>query len=92
MHCLQRRKARRTSYSCQSKWYSQKCSRCGTVAKEKLDLDERIFECHSCGLVIDRDWNAAINILKLGLEQAYAEKQQSASTCQTDKQVCFEEV
>jgi len=52
---------------------SQKCSRCGVVAKEKLDLDARTFECHSCGLVIDRDLNAAINILKLGLEQAHAE-------------------
>jgi putative transposase len=54
---------------------SQKCSRCGVVAEEKLDLDERIFECHSCGLVIDRDLNAAKNILKSGLEQAHAGKQ-----------------
>lgn len=54
---------------------SQKCSRCGVVAKEKLDLSVRIFECHGCGLVIDRDLNAAINILKLGLEQAHAERQ-----------------
>jgi len=52
---------------------SQKCSRCGVVAEEKLGLDVRIFECHSCGLLIDRDLNAAINILKLGLEQARAE-------------------
>ncbi|MEW6605039.1 MAG: transposase [Thermoproteota archaeon] len=53
---------------------SQKCSECGVVkAKEKLDLSERIFECHSCGLVIDRDLNAAKNIEKLGLEQALAE-------------------
>jgi putative transposase len=52
---------------------SQKCSRCGGVAKEKLDLDVRTFECHRCGLVIDRDLNAALNILKLGLEQAHAE-------------------
>ena len=52
---------------------SQKCSRCGVVAKEKLDLSVRTFECHSCGLVMDRDLNAALNILKLGLEQARAE-------------------
>ncbi|MEO9309121.1 MAG: transposase, partial [Nitrososphaera sp.] len=37
---------------------SQKCSRCGVVAEEKLDLSVRTFECHSCGLVIDRDLNA----------------------------------
>jgi putative transposase len=54
---------------------SQKCSGCWVVAKEKLDLSVRVFECHSCGLVIDRDHNAALNILKLGLEQAHAEKQ-----------------
>jgi len=53
---------------------SQKCSKCGVVAKEKLDLSVRTFECHSCGLVIDRDLNAARNILNLGLEQARAEK------------------
>ncbi|HXG06875.1 MAG TPA: transposase [Nitrososphaera sp.] len=54
---------------------SQKCSGCGVVKakKEKLDLSERIFECHNCGLVIDRDLNAAKNIEKLGLEQTLAE-------------------
>lgn len=54
---------------------SQKCSRCGAVAKERLDLSVRRFECHDCKLVIDRDHNAALNILKLGLEQAHVEKQ-----------------
>ena len=54
---------------------SQKCSRCGVEAKEHLDLFVRVYECHACGLVIDRDLNAAKNILKLGLEQAHAEKQ-----------------
>lgn len=54
---------------------SQKCSKCGMVAKEKLDLSVRTFECHGCSLLIDRDLNAARNILKLGLEQARAEKQ-----------------
>ena len=41
---------------------SKKCSRCGHV-KEKLSLSEREFICKECGLVIDRDTNAAINIL-----------------------------
>ncbi len=53
---------------------SQKCSRCGVVAKEKLDLSVRMFECHGCGLVMDRDLNAAVNILERGLEQARAEE------------------
>ena len=40
-----------------SKW----CSRCGHK-KGKLSLAERIFTCESCGWVIDRDLNAAINL------------------------------
>ncbi|MEW5839976.1 MAG: transposase [Thermoproteota archaeon] len=50
---------------------SQKCSRCGKVVPK--DLSVRIHECQHCGLVLDRDHNAALNILKLGLEQARAE-------------------
>jgi putative transposase len=48
---------------------SQKCSACGTVAKKTLAT--RTHKC-SCGLKIDRDTNAALNILaigKIGLEQ-----------------------
>jgi len=40
---------------------SKRCSRCKGV-KEPLDLSERIFKCDACGLVIDRDLNAAINL------------------------------
>jgi putative transposase len=50
---------------------SQKCSGCGVVVPK--DLSVRIHACPSCGLVIDRDHNAALNILKLGLEQTHAE-------------------
>ena len=39
---------------------SKKCCKCGTVKKE-LKLSERIYRC-TCGNVIDRDKNAAINI------------------------------
>ena len=51
---------------------SQKCSGCGAVVQK--DLSIRTHECPSCKLVVDRDRNAAINILKLGLEQAHVEK------------------
>ena len=49
-----------------SKWYpsSQLCHSCGK--KKKLKLEKRIYECE-CGLVMDRDYNAAINILREGL-------------------------
>jgi putative transposase len=39
---------------------SQRCNQCGT--RVKLTLAERTFRCPSCGLEIDRDHNAAINI------------------------------
>lgn len=46
-----------------SRWFpsSKTCSRCGNV-KEKLGLSERIYRCEICGVVIDRDINAAINL------------------------------
>jgi putative transposase len=45
---------------------SKKCSRCGYINK-KLSLKDRIFKCPKCGLEIDRDYNAALNILNAGL-------------------------
>jgi len=42
---------------------SQMCSSCGAIVKK--DLSIRIHRC-SCGLEIDRDYNAALNILRLG--------------------------
>ena len=49
------------------RWYpsSKTCSNCGTV-KVKLSLSERMFNCDACGLSIDRDVNAAINICVAG--------------------------
>jgi putative transposase len=41
---------------------SKTCSRCGEV-KGELPLSERVFRCGGCGLVIDRDHNAALNLL-----------------------------
>ena len=43
---------------------SQECSNCGTVVKKSLSMRTHICQC---GFVLDRDWNAAINILKLAL-------------------------
>ncbi|SNZ08483.1 Transposase [Persephonella hydrogeniphila] len=44
------------------------CSNCGS-RKEDIELSDRVYKCNSCGLVIDRDLNSAINILKIGLEK-----------------------
>ena len=42
---------------------SQTCSACGKKAPKKLSLAIRTFDCSFCGNSIDRDHNAAINIL-----------------------------
>jgi putative transposase len=44
---------------------SKTCSSCGLV-KESLSLGERTFHCE-CGLSLDRDLNAALNLEKLGV-------------------------
>ncbi len=44
---------------------SQNCSNCGEEVKKSLST--RTHKCHHCGFVLDRDWNAAINILELAL-------------------------
>ncbi|MDE0016778.1 MAG: transposase [Candidatus Poribacteria bacterium] len=42
---------------------SQTCSSCGQKAPKKLSLAIRTFKCQACGTSLDRDHNAAINIL-----------------------------
>ena len=48
------------------RYTSRTCCRCGHVV-QSLPLSQRTFSCGSCGNVIDRDWNAAINILNRGI-------------------------
>jgi putative transposase len=45
---------------------SQDCSQCGH--RQKKTLAERVHQCICCGLTLDRDHNAALNILSLGLQ------------------------
>ena len=42
---------------------SKLCSGCNNK-KEDLKLSDRIYKCNKCGLIIDRDLNAAINLAK----------------------------
>ena len=42
------------------------CSECGAV-RPNMDLSERTFVCHACGVMVERDLNAAVNLA------AYAE-------------------
>ena len=45
---------------------SKRCSNCGSY--KKILLDDRTFRCESCGLIIDRDENASINIRNYNLQ------------------------
>jgi putative transposase len=69
----------RRQLSYKSEWYgstlvvadrffpsSKLCSGCGVI-KDALALSERVFECDACGVSLDRDENAAINLRRLGL-------------------------
>lgn len=49
------------------KWYpsSQLCHCCGH--RQKMPLTIRVYQCQECGMVCDRDLNAAINIKMEGL-------------------------
>ncbi|NET07373.1 MAG: IS200/IS605 family element transposase accessory protein TnpB [Symploca sp. SIO2B6] len=69
---------RQLEYKCQlygsklvvvSRWMpsSKTCSHCGDK-KDILSLSERTFECSKCGVRLDRDLNAAINLSHCGLE------------------------
>ena len=51
-----------------SRWFpsSQRCSVCGAIHPEMKDLSMRTMRC-GCGNVMDRDLNAAVNILNEGL-------------------------
>ena len=53
------------------RWYpsSKTCSSCGSI-KNDLSLSERVFKCSVCGLNIDRDLNAAINLRNLAAKPA----------------------
>jgi putative transposase len=61
---------------CKASWYGagvilanrwkhsgKRCSTCGWLDQE-LTLSDRTFHCQRCGLVLDRDLNAACNLAK----------------------------
>ena len=63
---------RQMKYKCQfnkiefalaDRWYpsSKSCCHCGSIKKD-LKLSDRTYNCNECGLVIDRDKNASINL------------------------------
>ena len=57
---------------------SKRCSRCGSI-KNDLKLSDRTYRCESCGFVLDRDYNASLNLRDEGL-RIYTEGH-SGSAC-----------
>ena len=66
---------------------TQECSICHNIKKgeEKLTLKDRIYQCYVCGLRMDRDINAAINILKRARE-GYSRSNASGDATSTIQQ------
>ena len=55
---------------------SKMCSDCRNI-KESLTLADREYKCEACGLALDRDHNAALNIYRLGMSLAVGVKSTS---------------
>ncbi|MCL5679893.1 MAG: transposase [Candidatus Marsarchaeota archaeon] len=69
---------------------TQECSSCHNVkrGKEKLTLKDRVYNCFVCGLVMDRDVNASINILNratLGQRGSHAQGEKTSAVQQAPK-------
>jgi putative transposase len=52
------------------RYTTQDCNGCGFRVKKTLSM--RTHLCPECGLVLDRDWNAALNILLAALAELAA--------------------
>lgn len=70
----------KTKLEYKSKWYgnnfvlvpargtTQTCNNCGHLPEVRVELNVRTYKCEKCGYEMDRDTNAALNILKNGKE------------------------
>ena len=68
---------------------SKTCSSCGH--RQNISLDKRVFECEDCGLKIDRDLNASLNIKKLTKEKLNnTEGHSEFQACGDTVRPCFE--
>ncbi len=89
---------RQLEYKCQ--WYgselvvvsrtfpsSKLCSRCGHRKKE-LSLSEREYHCEQCGIVIDRDLNAALNLVAVSLPETLNACGEEVRHCKSSE-ICY---
>ena len=64
-----------------ARYTSQKCSQCGLIVPKTLA--DRVHLCPNCGLEMDRDINASLNIRTLGLRgRAYREMANNRPLCE----------
>jgi putative transposase len=54
--------------------------------RAKLALSERVFTCQACGLVIDRDLNAALNLADMACQHAQAEGHSKCYVARTGRE------
>lgn len=71
MLCVKAEWAGRRFVAVNPAYTSQTCSGCGhrLATDKRFGLSERVFDCPDCQLHIDRDLNASVNILALGLQR-----------------------
>lgn len=77
--CAKAEEAARTVISVNPNGTSQICSGCGCVPEKRKTLSVRTHRCSECGLVLDRDVNAARNILHRVATEKRARAEPSAS-------------
>ncbi len=68
------------------RWFpsSKTCSRCGAI-QDALSLTERIYRCQRCGLALDRDLNAAINLAGWPPPAVTASAAETRTACGADR-------
>lgn len=64
---------------------SQRCSVCGTIVKKSLGV--RIHNCPNCNVILQRDYNSALEILTLG--RSVWDVTWNRSSCVSHEAVCF---
>jgi len=64
---------------------SQRCSVCGMVVKKSLEV--RVHNCPNCGIILQRDYNSALEILTLG--RSVWDLTWNRSSCVSQEAVCF---
>ncbi|MHA1929948.1 MAG: RNA-guided endonuclease InsQ/TnpB family protein [Candidatus Thorarchaeota archaeon] len=66
---------------------SKRCSSCGHK-KQELSLSERVYHCEECGLRIDRDLNAALNLVTVSLPETQTARGEDVRRFRRSSEIC----